>query len=51
MEAAAVIWLGYALYQFVRHHSGQDEVDDTSQNQALLDSAQVKYRYITASSF
>lgn len=51
MEAAAVIWLGYALYQFVRHHSGQDEVDDTSQNQALLDSAQVKYRYITAAHF
>lgn len=54
MKVVAIIWLGYALYQFVSQHSGQDEADNTEdlrQAQALLDATQVRYHRISAFHF
>lgn len=54
ITAVAVAWLGYALYQFVRTHQGQDEADDIealTPSPTLIEDTQVAYHYLPTSYF
>ncbi|WP_424349127.1 hypothetical protein ACPBEH_10435 [Latilactobacillus sp. 5-91] len=54
ITVVAVAWLGYALYQFVRTHKGQDETEDAEEltpPQTLIEDVQVAYHYIPTTHF